>query len=87
MFKLIFYFKWSLAEINAGEKGAIIQPSKYLLCNNWVPALFQEFAFNHNKRSKILFFFSVSLDISRLFEFLKIFVLNVEVKEKVKQYA
>lgn len=67
-------------------KGEIIQPSKYLLRNKWVPALFQEFAFNHNKRSKILFF-SIYLDIFRLFKNLKILMLNVKVKEKVKQYA
>lgn len=68
-------------------KGAIIQSSKYLLCNHWVPALFREFACNHNKRSKNLGFFSSYLDIFKLFKFLKIFMLNVEVKERVKQYV
>lgn len=32
-------------------------------------------------------FFSVYLDICRPFEFFKIFMLNVEVEEKVKKYA
>lgn len=64
-------------------KGLIIQSSKQLLCNHWVPAKFGEVAFNTIREAHFCDFFSIYWDLSWLFEFLKIFMLNGKVEEKV----
>ena len=82
MLKLIFSFKLPLVWVNA-RKGFNKSVQQAITMQPLVPAKFGEVAFNTIREAHFCDFFSIYWDLSWLFEFLKIFMLNGKVEEKV----